>query len=88
MGNVGEVARVAERDGEAFMVNFPLATNEHYQNKEGEEVSKIEWHRMVNMSGTFSSTVSEYAGLPIWVSNFIKRDRLAYDTLLCPGVIF
>jgi len=47
---------VSERDGVAFVANFPLATNEHYRNKEGEEVSKTEWHRIVNMSGTFIST--------------------------------
>ena len=56
VGNVGEVPRVTERDGEAFVANFPLATNEHYRNREGEEVSKTEWHRIVNMSGTFIST--------------------------------
>ena len=38
VGNVGEVPRVTERDGEAFVANFPLATNEFYKNKEGEEV--------------------------------------------------
>ena len=54
--NVGEVPRVTERDGEAFVANFQLATNEFYKNKEGEEVSKTEWHRIVNMSGTLIST--------------------------------
>ena len=57
VGNVGEVPRVTERDGEAFVANFPLATNEFYKNKEGEEVSKTEWLRIVNMYGTFSPTV-------------------------------
>ena len=55
VGNVGEVPRVTEREGEAFVANFPLATNEHYRNKEGEEVSKTEWHRIVYLYGTFSS---------------------------------
>ena len=59
-GNVGKVSRLTERDGEAFVANFPLATNEHYRNKEGEEVSKTEWHRIVNMPGTFmSSTIQK-----------------------------
>ena len=58
VGNVGEVPRVSEREGEAFVANFPLATNEFYKNKEGEEISKTEWHRIVYLSGTFmSSTV-------------------------------
>jgi single-strand DNA-binding protein len=47
VGNVGEVPRVTEREGEAFVANFPLATNEVWKNKEGEEVSKTEWHRVV-----------------------------------------
>ena len=34
VGNVGEVPRVTERDGEAFVANFPLATNEFCKNKE------------------------------------------------------
>jgi len=55
VGNLGEVPRITERDGEAFVANFPLATNEHYRNKEGEEVSKTEWHRIVYLSGSFSS---------------------------------
>ncbi len=55
VGNVGEVPRVTERDGEAFVANFPLATNEVWKDKEGEEVSKTEWHRVVYLSGTFMS---------------------------------
>ena len=47
VGNVGEVPRVSEKEGEAFVANFPLATNEFYRNKEGEEVQKVEWHRIV-----------------------------------------
>ena len=55
VGNVGEVPRVSEKDGEAFVANFPLATNEVWRDKEGEEVQKVEWHQIVNMSGTFIS---------------------------------
>jgi len=47
VGNVGDEPRVSERDGEAFVANFPLATNEFYRNKEGEEISKTEWHHSV-----------------------------------------
>ena len=56
VGNVGDEPRVSEREGEAFVANFPLATNEFYRNKEGEEVQKVEWHRIVNMSGTIFLT--------------------------------
>ena len=47
VGNVGEVPKVSEREGEAFVANFPLATNEVWKDKEGEEVRKTEWHRIV-----------------------------------------
>ena len=53
VGNVGDEPRVSERDGEAFVANFPLATNEVWRDKEGEEVHRTEWHRIVYMSGTF-----------------------------------
>ena len=56
VGNVGEVPRVTERDGEAFVANFPLATNEFYKNKEGEEISKTEWQHSVVDVVTFSGT--------------------------------
>ena len=62
VGNVGEVPRVTERDGEAFVANFPLATNEFYKNKEGEEVSKTEWQQTVTLFvSIFSSLHYEYA---------------------------
>jgi single-strand DNA-binding protein len=47
VGNVGEVPGVSEREAEAFVANFPLATNEVWKDKEGEEVRKTEWHRIV-----------------------------------------
>ena len=55
VGNLGEVPRVSEKEGEAFVANFPLATNQFYRNKEGEEVNKTEWHQIVYMYGTFIS---------------------------------
>ena len=60
VGNVGEVPRVSEKEGEAFVANFPLATNEFYRNKEGEEIQKVEWHQIVNMSGAFISTKNNH----------------------------
>jgi single-strand DNA-binding protein len=47
VGTVGETPRVSERDGEAFVANFPLATNEVWKDKDGEEVRRTEWHRCV-----------------------------------------
>jgi hypothetical protein len=55
VGNVGEAPRVSERDGEDFVANFPLATNEFYRNKEGEEVNKTEWQQSVVYDGTLKT---------------------------------
>ena len=49
VGNVGDEPRVSEKEGEAFVANFPLATNEFYKNKEGEEISKTEWQQTVTL---------------------------------------
>jgi len=33
VGNVGELPKVSEREGEAFVANLPHATGEFYRNK-------------------------------------------------------
>jgi len=53
VGNVGEVFLVSEREREAFVTNFQLATNQFYRNKEGEEVNKTELHQSVVNVVTF-----------------------------------
>jgi single-strand DNA-binding protein len=55
VGNVGEVPKVSEREGEAFVANFPLATNEVWKDKEGEEVRKTEWQQSVVYDVTFKT---------------------------------
>ena len=45
--NVGEGPRVSERDGEAFVANFPMAFNKVWRDKEGEKVRRTEWHYSV-----------------------------------------
>jgi len=64
IGNVGDESRVSEKEGETFMAYIPLATNQFYRNNEGEEVSKTEWHRIVNSSGTFISRKKVNFGRP------------------------
>ena len=46
---MGEVPKVSEREGEAFVANFPLATNEVWKDKEGEKVRKTEWQQTVTL---------------------------------------
>ena len=54
---MGDEPRVSEKEGEAFVTNFPLATNEFYRNNEGEDVNKTEWHQIIYMYGRFMSPV-------------------------------
>lgn len=46
VGNVGETPRVNEKDGEVFLASFPFATSETYKDKNGEEVTNTQWHRI------------------------------------------
>jgi len=40
VGNVGDEPRVSEREGEDFVANFPLATNEFYGIRKGRKYTK------------------------------------------------
>ena len=47
MGNVGDDPRVNQINDTTKVARFPLATNEVYFDKEGNEVRKTEWHNVV-----------------------------------------
>lgn len=44
-GNVGSQPEI-KQIGENKVASFSLATNESYKNKQGEKVTKTEWHRL------------------------------------------
>jgi len=46
VGNVGDLPKVTEKDGEPIVANFPLATSEYYKDKDGEETQVTQWHRI------------------------------------------
>ena len=46
VGNVGEVPKISEKDGEIFLASFPFATSETYRDKNGDEVTSTQWHRV------------------------------------------
>ena len=97
VGNVGEVPRVSERDGEAFVANFPLATNEVWRDKEGEEVRRTEWHRIVVWNKA-ASIVKEHVskGDALYVEGKIstnswddKEGNKHYSTeIICDNFLF
>ena len=47
VGNVGDEPKINHFDNDGLVANFPLATNEVYIDKNGGEVKKTQWHRIV-----------------------------------------
>ncbi|MCF8377969.1 MAG: single-stranded DNA-binding protein [Bacteroidales bacterium] len=47
VGYVGDNPRVNETKGNGLVANISLATNETYKDKDGKELQKTEWHRIV-----------------------------------------
>lgn len=47
VGRLGGAPETRYTGGGQAVCNFSLATDESYKNKEGERVSKVEWHRVV-----------------------------------------
>lgn len=47
IGNLGVDPEITKLDSGQHLTKFSMATNEVYKNKEGEQVEKTEWHRIV-----------------------------------------
>ena len=47
VGNLGKDTEVRHLDNGRAVANFSIATSESYKNKEGERVTKTEWHNVV-----------------------------------------
>lgn len=47
VGNVGDDPRVNETKEKLQVAHFSIATNEVYKDKEGKEIKKTEWHKVV-----------------------------------------
>ncbi|MDF1570976.1 MAG: single-stranded DNA-binding protein [Bacteroidales bacterium] len=59
VGNVGEVPKISEKNGEVILATFPFATSETYRDKEGEEVTSTQWHR-VKVWNKKASVIKEF----------------------------
>jgi len=97
VGKVGESPRVSLRDGEAFVANFPLATNETYRDRDGQEVHRTEWHRIVvwnNLAEVASTHIKK--GDPLYIEGKIstnswedKEGFKHYSTeIVCDNLLF
>jgi len=97
VGNVGDDPRVSEKEGEAFVAHFPLATSERYKDKNGEEVDKTEWHR-VTVWNKQAEVIKKYLkkGDPLYVEGKIttssyedKEGVKRYSTdIICNNFLF
>ncbi len=47
VGNVGDEPKVNTISEDLKVARFPLATNEYYLDKDGNEVQKTDWHTVV-----------------------------------------
>jgi single-strand DNA-binding protein len=59
IGNLGRDPEVRYLQSGQAVVNFTVATNERYQDKEGEWQEKAEWHRVV-IFGKQAETAGKY----------------------------
>lgn len=47
LGNLGRDPEIRHLDNGRAVVNFPIATSETYKTRDGERVTKTEWHNVV-----------------------------------------
>ena len=61
VGRLGADPEVRYTPDGTMIVNFRMATDESYKNKQGEKVSKTEWHRIV-VFGRLAEICGNYLG--------------------------
>ena len=76
IGRLGKDAETITFDDGKVKARFPLATNEHFRNSEGEKVERTQWHDVVAWGG-LAEVAGEHLrkGLEIAVEG-----RLTYRT--------
>lgn len=97
VGNVGEAPQVKTTNENGRVVNFSLATNETYKDKDGKEVKKTEWHRVVAWDKR-AQLIGDYIkkGDPIYIegklrtSSWEDKDGVKrYSTdIICDNLVF
>ncbi len=67
IGNLGKDPETKYLDGNVTLTKFPLATSESYKDKEGQMVTRTEWHNIVLWRG-----LAEVAG------KYLKKGSRVY----------
>ena len=76
IGRLGKDAETITFDDGKVKARFPLATNEHFRNSEGEKVERTQWHDVVAWGG-----LAEVAGQHLTKGLEIAVEgRLTYRT--------
>ena len=68
MGNVGDDPRVNQINETTRVARFPLATNEFYTDRDGNQVQRTEWHNVVSWNKV-ADIVKAYVrkGIPLYI---------------------
>ena len=67
VGKLGKDPEVRHLEGGVSVAHFTLATNEYYQDKQGNRVERTEWH-----------TISAWRGLADMADKFLKKGQQVY----------
>jgi single-strand DNA-binding protein len=67
VGNLGKDPEVRHLEGGNSVVNFTLATNEYYKDKQGARVERTEWHN-----------ISAWRGLAELAEKYLKKGSQVY----------
>lgn len=67
VGNVGNDPEIRHLEGGTAVANFSIATSESYKDKNGERITKTEWHNIV-----------AWKGLAEIVEKYVKKGQQLY----------
>lgn len=97
VGNVADVPRINQISPDLLVANFFLATHEEYSDKDGKEVKKKEWHKIVVWNKR-AEIVSKYVkkGDPLYIEGKLqthawedKEGNKRYTTeIICDNLLF
>ncbi len=97
VGNVGDDPQVNTTNENGRVAKFSIATNEYFKDKEGKEIKKTEWHRVVAWNKK-AELVKDYVkkGDPIYVEGKLhtsswedKEGVKKYSTeIVCDNFLF
>ena len=97
VGNVGDDPRIQDTRENGQIAKFSVATNETYKSKEGQEIKKTEWHRVIAWDKR-AELIKSYVkkGDPIYVEGKLrttswedKDGTKKYSTeVYCENILF